>query len=102
MSTSSFTMAGGGVRGKDAGIDHATITQAGATIATFHLFIEGSPEAGEMTLGNIVGKAINGTTSAYNINRSSGTGGTGKRISIGKNNRPGASKVCSHDTPGHK
>jgi hypothetical protein len=45
-----------------------------------------------MTTGIIVGEDINGTTSEYLTNNFNGTGATGKRAGIGKNNRPGASK----------
>jgi hypothetical protein len=77
-------MVGGGVRGKGAGIGHGTMTQVGATIETFHFFIEGYHQVGGMTTGSIVGKGISGTTSGYPTNKSNGTGATGKRADIGR------------------
>jgi hypothetical protein len=86
-------MVGGGVRGKGDGIARGTIVQVGATIETFHLFIEGYPQAGGMTIGSIVGEGINGTTNEYLTNKFNGTGGAGKRVGIGRSNKLGVSKV---------
>jgi hypothetical protein len=86
-------VAGGGVRGKDAGIARITITQVGAIIKVFHLFMQAYPQAGGMTTGNIVGEDINGITSEYLSNRFNGTGVAGKRISIGRSKIPGVSRV---------
>jgi len=77
-------MVGGGVRGKDVGIARGIIIQVGTTIETFHLFIRGYLKAGEMNIGSIVGKDINGTISEYLTNMFNGTGGTGKIIGIGR------------------
>jgi hypothetical protein len=86
-------MVGGGVRGKGDGIARKTIIQVGATIETFHLFIEGYPQAGGMTTGSIVGEGISGTTNEYLTNKFNGTGGAGKRAGIGRSNKLGVSKV---------
>jgi hypothetical protein len=59
---SSFTTVGGGVCGKGDGIARGITVQVGAIIETFHLFIEGYHQVGEMTIGSIVGKGIHGTT----------------------------------------
>jgi hypothetical protein len=86
-------MVGGGVRGKDVGIAHATTTQVGATIEAFHLFMQGYPRAGGMTTGIIVGEGISGTTNEYLISKFNKTGGAGKRVSIGRSNKLGVSRV---------
>jgi hypothetical protein len=86
-------MVGGGVRGKGDGIARVTIVQVGATIETFHLFIEGYPQDGGMTTGIIVGEDINGTTSEYLTNNFNGTGATGKRAGIGRSKILGVSRV---------
>ena len=65
-------MAGGGVRGKDAGIAHRTIVQVGAIIMVFHPFMEEYHQDGEMTIETIVGMVDHGTTNGYpmrNFNR---------------------------------
>jgi hypothetical protein len=105
---------GGGVSGKDVGIVRGTIIQAGATIEMFHLFIEGSLQAGGMTTGISVGEGINGTTSEYLTNKFNKTGRAGKITGIGRSNKLGVSKVCNperdhnnrikrcnHDRPDH-
>jgi hypothetical protein len=93
MWTSFSTTVGGGVRGKGDGIDRGTTVQVGATIETFHLFIEGYHQVGGMTIGSIVGKGINGTTNEYPTNNFNGTGATGKRADIGRSKMLGVSKV---------
>ena len=60
-------MVGGGVRGKDAGIAHGTIAQAGDTMRVSHLFMEGCLPDGERIIGNIVGMGENGIISEYLI-----------------------------------
>ena len=86
-------MVGGGVRGKGDGIARGTIIQVGATIETFHLFIEGYHQVGGMTIGIIVGEGINGTTNEYPTNKSNGIGATGERADIGRSKILGVSKV---------
>jgi hypothetical protein len=93
MWTSFFTMVGGGVRGKDAGIARGTMTQAGSTIEGFHPFMKGYRQVGGMTIGSIVGEGINGTTNEYPTNKSNGTGTPGKRADIGKSKILGVFKV---------
>jgi hypothetical protein len=93
MWTSFSTTVGGGVRGKGDGIDRGTTVQVGATIETFHLFIEGYHQVGGMTIGIIVGEDIHGTTSGYPTNNFNGTGATGKRADIGRSKMLGVSKV---------
>jgi hypothetical protein len=93
MWTSFSTMVGGGVCGKGDGIARGTIIQVGATIETFHLFIEGYHQVGGMTIGSIVGEDINGTTNEYPTNKSNRTGATGKRAAIGRSKILGVSKV---------
>jgi len=94
-------MAGGGVHGRVAGTAHVIISLVGVIITAFHLFIERSPRAGGMTTESIIGKGINGTTNAYLITRCNRTGGAGRKTSIGKSNSIGASRIYSHDSPGH-
>jgi hypothetical protein len=75
---------GGGDRGKGAGIDRETIIQVGATIRTFHLFIERYHEVGGTIIKTIVGKIINGTPNEYPIRKFNETGANGKRTDIGR------------------
>ena len=93
MWTSFSTMVGGGVRGKGDGIARRTIVQVGATIETFHLFIEGYHQVGGMTTGNIVGEDVLGTTNEYLTNNFDRTGLAGKKTGIGKNQELGVFKV---------
>jgi hypothetical protein len=86
-------MVGGGVRGKGDGTARGAIVQVGATIKTFHLFIEGYHQVGGMTIGSIVGEGSNGTISEYPTNNFNGTGATGKRTDIGRSKVLGVSKV---------
>jgi len=84
---------GGGARGKVDGIARGTMIQVGPTIEVFPLFIEVYPPIGEMTIGSVAGKAVNGITNAYPTNKSNRTGATGERTDIGKRKIPGVSKV---------
>jgi hypothetical protein len=93
MWTSFSTMAGGGVRGKGAGIAHTTMTQAGLTIKGLHPFIQGYRQLGGMTTGIIVGEVIHGIISEYPMNKSNITGAIGNRADIGRSKIPGVSKV---------
>jgi hypothetical protein len=93
MWTSFSTMAGGGVRGKGAGIDQGIMTQVGPTIKVYHHFMPGYLQVGGMTIGIIVGEDIDGTTSEYLSNNFKETGATGKRAGIGRSNKPGVSRV---------
>jgi hypothetical protein len=86
-------MAGGGARGKDAGIGHETITRVGSIIIRSRPFIEGYHQVGGMTTGITVGEDINGTTIEYLINNFNGTGAAGKRADIGRSNKLGVSRV---------
>jgi hypothetical protein len=86
-------MAGGGVRGKAAGIAHGTITQVGPTIEAFHHFIQVYRRVGGMTTELVVGEDINGITSEYHNNNFNGTGVTGKRTGIGRRSKRGVSRV---------
>jgi hypothetical protein len=88
-------VAGGGVRGKDDGTAHVTITQGGPTIEAFQLSIEKYPQTGGMTTEITSGEDINGITSKYLINRFSKTGGAGKETGTGRINRPGEYRACS-------
>lgn len=88
-------MAGGGVCGKGAGIDHGTMTQVGLTIEVFHLFIVGFHRVGEMTTETIVGTDVSGITSQFPRNKFNGTGAPGKEPGIGRSKIPGVSRVCS-------
>jgi hypothetical protein len=89
-----FSMvAGGGVRGKDAGIARGAMIQDGATIEERHLFIEVYPQTGGMTTGRIVGKGINGTSKKYHTSKFKKTGRVGKKISIGRSKIVGVSRV---------
>jgi hypothetical protein len=93
MRTSSFTMAGGGVHGKGAGIAHDIMTRVGSTIKAYHLFIEGYHQAGGMITGTIDGENTNGNTSEYPTNSFNGTGTPGKRANIGRSRIPGVYRV---------
>jgi hypothetical protein len=95
MWTSSSTMAGGGVSGKDVGIARGTMVQVGATIETFHLFIREYLQAGGMITRISVGEGISGTTSEYLTNKFNGTGRDGKITGIGRSNKLGVSRVCN-------
>jgi hypothetical protein len=93
MRTSFSTEAGGGVRGKGDGIVRRTIIQIGATIEASLLFMEGYPQVGGMTTGSIVGEGISGTINEFLMRKFNRTGGVGKRISIGRSNILGVSRV---------
>jgi len=87
-----FTMAGGGVPGKGAGIVPVTMTPVGSTISTFPLFVQVFPQAGGTTTGSAIGRVIPGTisrspTTAFRI-----TGGNGRRANIGKRKTTGVSR----------
>ena len=58
-------MAGGGVRGKDAGIAHGTIDQVGHTMRVFRLSMDGFLQGGEKIIEHIAGKAGNGIIKEY-------------------------------------
>ncbi len=85
-------MAGGGVRTKDGGIDHVTITQVGTITKASPLFIVKYPNIGEMTIGTIIGKDNNGTLSDESTMKFRKTGTSGKKIGIGKKIIIGASR----------
>jgi hypothetical protein len=61
----------------------------------YHLFIEGYHRVGEMTTGNVVGEAANGTTNQSRMNKFNETGAPGKRAGIGRSKIPGVSRVCN-------
>lgn len=90
----SFSMAvGGGVRGKGDGIARVSMIQVGGTMEEFPLFIKGYHQVGGMTIGNVAGKDVNGTTNKCPTNKSNGTGAIGKRTDIGKSKTLGVSKI---------
>lgn len=86
-------MVGGGVRGEDAGIAHATTTQVGSTLGASHLSMDGYPQVGGIITEIIVGEDINGITIESLTTSLKGIGVVGKRAGIGKSNRLGVSKV---------
>jgi hypothetical protein len=88
-------MVGGGAHGKDVGIDRGTMIQGGPTITKFHLFIDKYPQAGGMTTGSIIGKAINGTINEYLTKTLNRPGRPGKRVSIGRSKKVGVSRVIN-------
>ncbi|SPD73484.1 hypothetical protein PITCH_A190060 [uncultured Desulfobacterium sp.] len=88
-----FTMAGGGVLGKGIGIAPGTIVQVGYTINKSHYFIGEYHQVGEITIENIVGEDIHGTTNEYPSIKSTRTGATGKKTDIGRNKIPGVSRA---------
>ena len=96
-------MGGGGVCGRNAGIAHGTMIQAGNTIDAHPLFMERSPRIGEAPTGSIVGEGFHGTTSEYPTKMCNETGGAGKRTGIGNINKPGGFRICNpkcgHDNP---
>jgi len=85
-------MVGGGVRGKDAGIAHGTMTQVGSIIKALRRSIDRYPQVGGMTTGVIGGEGIRGITNEYLTNKFNGTGASGKREGIGKSKTLGVSK----------
>jgi hypothetical protein len=93
MWISFFTAAGGGVRGKGAGIVHGIIIPVGDTIGVFRLFMSGYHRNGETTIGRIAGEVISGTTNPYLISRFNETGEAGKKTNIGRSRIPGGSGV---------
>jgi hypothetical protein len=86
-------MVGGGVPGKGAGIARDTTTQVGVIIEAFHLFMEGYPQVGGMTIESIVGEDSHGTTSEYLTSNFNRTGRAGKRANIGRSKMLGVSRV---------
>jgi hypothetical protein len=93
MWISSSTGAGGGVCGKGDGIARGTTMQVGATIETFHPFIDGYHQVGGTTIGRIGGEGINGTINEYPTNKSNRIGAAGKRANIGRSKILGGSRV---------
>ena len=78
-----------------AGTARSVMTQAGAIIRECHLFTRAFHPVGKMTTGNAAGKATNGTSEEYPINRFRKTGKDGKGTDIGRNKIIGASGACS-------
>jgi len=91
--TSFSTMAGGGVRGKVAGIAQGTTTLVGTTIEEPRVFIRMYRQAGEITTGIVVGTDISGTISEFLSASFNGTGEPGKITGIGSGKIPGVCKV---------
>jgi hypothetical protein len=85
----SFSTAGGGVRGTDAGIGPGTMIPAGDTIRGFQPFIQKFPPTGGTTIETTVGKDIIGTTSEYPKTSCKIIGRAGRGINTGRNNTPG-------------
>jgi len=92
------TVAGGGGRQREAGIALVAMTQGGSTIEKFHLFIEVSHQAGEMTTGIIAGEVRSGNTSELLTIMFNATGINGKKAGIGRNSTIGVSVILSHET----
>jgi len=82
-------MAGGGVRGKVAGIALSTITQVGLTMGEPQIFIDRYRQAGGIITGIVVGMDTNGTISEFLSASFNGTGEPGKGTSIGNGIIPG-------------
>jgi len=82
-------MAGGGVRGKVAGIALSTTTQVGRTMEEPQVFIDRYRQAGGIITAIVVGMDINGTISEFLSASFNGTGEPGKRTSIGNGKIPG-------------
>jgi hypothetical protein len=93
MWTSFSTMAGGGVRGKDAGIAHSVMIPVGPTIKGPHPFMEEYRQGGGIITGIINGQDIHGTISEYPMSKSNITGATGSRADIGRSKITGVSKA---------
>lgn len=87
--TSFSTVAGGGARGKAAGIAHGTITQVGPTMEEPRIFIDRYRQAGGIITGIVAGTDINGIISGFLRNRYSRTGEAGKRTGTGNGKIPG-------------
>ena len=94
---SSFSAAGGGVPGKDAGTAHITMTEVGLITSVNHFFTEISIRVGEMITGIICGEDIVGTISGYLMAKCSIIGRVGKETGIGKNKTTGVSGDCRKD-----
>jgi hypothetical protein len=90
MLMSFFTADGGGVPGKDAGIDRAIMTGIGLTMIEPRLFTDKFHPVGERTTKTGAGKDMNGTNAAYPIAMQRKTGEAGKEISIGRKKITGA------------
>lgn len=86
-------VAGGGVRGKAAGIVREAMMPAGAIIVGVHLFIAAYPPVGGMTTGRIAGEGVNGINKEFPTIKFNGTGGNGKEISTGRNKIIGVSGI---------
>jgi len=84
-----FTKAGGGVRGKVAGIVPGTMTEVGRIIAVSRLFTGIFLHAGGMITGIICGGDRGGNINEYPIEICNGTGIPGKKTDIGKSKTPG-------------
>ncbi len=92
---------GGGGRGKEVGIDRGTMILTGATINKLPLFIGGSPQAGGMTIGSVVGGEINGIMYQYLTIKCNRTGAPGKGAGIGRGIKAGVSKGCNNPECDH-
>ena len=82
-------MAGGGVRGKVAGIAHGTTTLVGTTMEEPQNFIVRYRQVGGIITGIAVGVASNGTISEYLSASFKITGEPGKITGIGSGKIPG-------------
>ena len=90
-------MAGGGVHGRVVGIAHGIITGVGVIMAMFQVFIMMWILAGEDTTGNAIGTGTRGTMNGLITDDFNGTGRRGIAIDIGKDNKPGASRIINLD-----
>ena len=97
MLTSFSGMVGGGVYGKVAGIAHIIITEAGAIITMFQVFILMSIQVGEDTTETIIGMGTGGTMNGFLTHDFNRTGRAGIMIDIGKGKELGASGAINLD-----
>jgi len=90
-------MAGGGVRGKGAGIARVIITGAGAITTMCRVFILMWTPVGEDITETVTGTGIGGTMNGFLTNDFDRTGRTGKIIAIGKGREVGVSRTIDRD-----
>ena len=95
----SFLPDGGGVHGKDAGIDPVTMTEVGLITEAYHLFTEMFLPDGEMITELISGEDISGNINGSLKENCNAIGVDGKETSIGKGKTPGVSRDYKNEIP---
>ena len=85
-------MGGGGVHGKDVGIDHVITIGVGSIINTSPIFTMILILVGEDTIETGIGMGIDGTTDGFPTNSLNKTGKVGIAVDIGKEKQNGTWK----------